>query len=516
MPPPTPLASRGGGGLDRSQHANHTPPSHPPPPQPYDIDAIKKILDGMVALANPESKGTMRGMGQDILAAFRKVHNAAQHQTGTISLANLRKVVAEEVKSAVTGAQDKRSWAAVASPGPGPSQTQATAPTKIVPARLNKEILVRGRGIPADMTKRTPQEIVQAVNLASAKKGAIAARKLPSGDTIVFFQTTATKDWHSANAGWIKEAFGQQAEENKRTFAVLLKGLWKQDLQGKTEEEFGKEIGLRTVDKVKFRIPKHQEATRATALVTLTSQEEARKVCDEGVVWKSQLLDCEPYWAALSPVQCFRCWKWGHTQHHCRSTPLCSRCGTKAHGEGGRDGEAQCPTHNKEIPLRCPVCGGRHPAWAKECPEKAKVLAKAKEAYQFRPRTYEVALTTAPKEGAPTATTPFTFTVEDESDNGYQVVGRKRMRGRPTNASAAQFQALRDPQQTRINFDPAGERPANLPASNGTEVSGARSSAQLLPLPDSATAAVPTTTAAPRLDGEDTVMDTIIVGEDEI
>jgi hypothetical protein len=90
------------------------------------------------------------------------------------------------------------------------------------------------------------------------------------------------------------------------------------------------------------------------------------------------------------------------------------------------------------------------------------------------------------------------------------------MRGRPTNASAAQFQALRDPQQTRINFDPAGERLANPPARNGTEVSGARGAAQLLPLPDPATAAVPTSTAAPRLDEDDTVMDTIIVGEDEI
>jgi hypothetical protein len=114
----------------------------------------------------------------------------------------------------------------------------------------------------------------------------------------------------------------------------------------------------------------------------------------------------------------------------------------------------------------------------------------------FRLRTYEVASTTAPKGGASAATTPFTFTIEDESDNGYQVVSRKRTRRRPTNASAAQFQALRDPQQTRINFDPAGERLANPPAST--------------------TAAVPTTTAAPRLNEEDTVMDSIVIGEDEI
>jgi hypothetical protein len=329
-----------------------------------------------------------------------------------------------------------------------------------VPARIHKEILVRGRGMPADMANRTPQEIVQAVNRASMKKGAIAARRLPSGDTIVTFQGTTTRDWHLTNSGWIKEAFGQQAEENKRTFAVLLKGLWKRDLQGLTEEAFSRETGLRTIDKVKFRVPKRQEATRATVLVALTSQEEARKACDEGVVWRAQLLDCEPYWAALNPVQCFKCWKWGHTQHYCRSTPLCPRCGTKAHGEGGKEGEAQCPTHNNEIPLRCPVCGGRHPAWSKECPEKTKVLSKAKEAYQSRPRTYEAASTAPPNTTVTTTAAPFNF-ANGEDDDGYQVINRKRMRGRPTSAAAAQHQALRDPQQTRISFEPTVVRFTN-------------------------------------------------------
>ncbi|KAL2142009.1 hypothetical protein VTI28DRAFT_1699 [Corynascus sepedonium] len=31
--------------------------------------------------------------------------------------------------------------------------------------------------------------------------------------------------------------------------------------------------------------------TRATALVTLTSQEEAKKACEEGVVWRAQMLN---------------------------------------------------------------------------------------------------------------------------------------------------------------------------------------------------------------------------------
>jgi len=37
------------------------------------------------------------------------------------------------------------------------------------------------------LARRSPQEIVQAVNRASEKKGAVAARKLPSSDIVVTF-----------------------------------------------------------------------------------------------------------------------------------------------------------------------------------------------------------------------------------------------------------------------------------------------------------------------------------------
>ena len=53
--------------------------------------------------------------------------------------------------------------------------------------------------MPADLAKRTPVEIIQAINNASTKKGAIAARKLPSGDIVVTFSDQATKEWHTKN-----------------------------------------------------------------------------------------------------------------------------------------------------------------------------------------------------------------------------------------------------------------------------------------------------------------------------
>ena len=63
-----------------------------------------------------------------------------------------------------------------------------------------------------------------------------------------------------------------------------MKGLRKGDLQGVIEEAFGAEIGLKTIDKVKFQLPTSPGLTRATILVTIESQGEACRTYGEGVV----------------------------------------------------------------------------------------------------------------------------------------------------------------------------------------------------------------------------------------
>ena len=87
-------------------------------------------------------------------------------------------------------------WATVAAATTGPTQVPVKAAP---PSRLACEVLVRGAGLSASLAKRTPQEIVQAVNTASVTKGAITARKLPSGDVVITFCTDQAKQWHLTN-----------------------------------------------------------------------------------------------------------------------------------------------------------------------------------------------------------------------------------------------------------------------------------------------------------------------------
>jgi hypothetical protein len=449
--------------------------------------AVKEHLDKLIFLVPADQKNEARSLAKGIFQAIQTTKNAAKDNTNQraegFDLAELRKVVAEEatkaattaVKTALSEAQKtlptKGTWAAMAAHSATLANSwiqQQSPPKKIIPTRQNRELLVRGADMPPNLARRTPQEIIQVVNQVSSRKDAIAARTLPSSDILVTFKDEAAKAWHAKNKDWILQAFGPQAKEAQRTVAVLIKGLRKADLQEVTEGDFADELGFKTVDKVKFRIPSLPEHTRATVLVALTDQEEARRACDNGVVWRAQLLDCEPYSAAVEPTQCYKCWQWGHTQRYCRKDPLCPRCGTASHGDGGRVGESQCPTHTG-LAYRCPTCGGQHPAWARECPKGAEARQRAKEAYQHRPRTFEPSLRQKPVasqpipspaviQPSPAPSSPAEYS-DDGEEEGFQEVRRKRGRGRPSaleNAGQSLNQSkLRFPQAAKSQPTPS-------------------------------------------------------------
>jgi hypothetical protein len=441
---------------------------------------IKELLDRLLALVPmglaDQAKGLAREIFQEIQQIKQAVKNGESRRPADNSMDQIRKVVAEEaaraaataVKEVLNEAQKKPAagptWASIASRAPAPPHQQQEPPRKVIPARQSREIIVRGSEMPPSLARRTPQEIVQAINQVSVQKGAIAARALPSGDVVVTFRDGPTRDWHQRNKRWIQEAFGEQAKEAQRTVAILIKGLRRADLQGVTEGTLSEELGFKSVDKVKIRTPTNPEYTRATVFVALTDQEEARRACDEGVVWRAQILDCEPFSPILEATQCYKCWQWGHTQRFCRKEPLCPRCGTQAHGAGGKEGESLCPTH-RGLACRCAACGGKHTAWAKECPVGAQAWQKAREAYQYRPRSFEPLPQRRPATVQPampsTPRLPATprppvqhrpsepqYYSDEENNDGFHEVRRKRGRGRPTGLE----NAAQSPTQQRLTF----------------------------------------------------------------
>lgn len=68
-------------------------------------------------------------------------------------------------------------------------------------------------------------------------------------------------------------------------------------------------------------------------------------------------LPCEPF--VQNPIQCFSCYRFGHTTKFCRNSKLCNKC---YHEE---EEEHECNL----VEVKCLNCGGRHNSNSKSCPE---------------------------------------------------------------------------------------------------------------------------------------------------
>lgn len=66
-----------------------------------------------------------------------------------------------------------------------------------------------------------------------------------------------------------------------------------------------------------------------------------------------------PY--ALRPMQCKRCWAYGHTQARCLRQTVCNYCSRKGHDR------SSCMVLDQPQQARCENCRGAHPATSKIC-----------------------------------------------------------------------------------------------------------------------------------------------------
>jgi hypothetical protein len=111
----------------------------------------------------------------------------------------------------------------------------------VVPARHVREVIIRkNNNQPAELAKRTVPEIVQSINTALKTNGAVAARRLQSGDTVVTFKDKASQ--YTRDTTWVQTAFGEGATLSSRTVTVLVKRIPADLLRGRTWDEATKAL----------------------------------------------------------------------------------------------------------------------------------------------------------------------------------------------------------------------------------------------------------------------------------
>ena len=114
-----------------------------------------------------------------------------------------------------------------------------------------------------------------------------------------------------------------------------------------------------------YNITKFSEGQRvktATIILTFlgTKLPEEIKVC-------FLLLKVSPY--IPSPLRCFKCQKYGHSQAKCRREAVCGKCGEKGHDSRNCTKESKCIN-----------CAENHPSYSRSCPKflEEKAICKVK------------------------------------------------------------------------------------------------------------------------------------------
>jgi hypothetical protein len=362
---------------------------------------------------------------------LRPTHSDASSETLREEIQELRGSIDELAKALPRAQPRNKTWAEVAGGGRRGSGG-VEAPKIVVPERRTREVVIKALGQSEDLARRTSVEVVQATNTAiGGGSKVVAARRLPSGDTILTFADKAEE--YTKDTAWVQAAFGSTAQVRPREFAVIAKGLPAQRLRAIHDlHQVVKELGKQTagINRCKIQLPRSSTGKHAVVVLHMSSVVAAQEACRRGVVFEAQCFDVEPYHAATQVRRCYKCHKFGHIARYCSNQARCGCCSGVAH-EGG---EANCPEKGEGGRKKCVNCRGDHPAWDQGCPIATKEVKRAREAYQYRPLQFEVTQGTRFEEPMPVPALPQRTPSSSQAPPQPSSQGRK---GRPTDLSKA-------------------------------------------------------------------------------
>jgi hypothetical protein len=208
----------------------------------------------------------------------------------------------------------------------------AEVPRIVVPERRTREVIIKAPGQGEDLAQRSSIQVVEAANRAIGGSSVVAARRLPSGDTILTFEGKA--DEYTKETAWVQAAFGSSAQVRPREFTVIAKGLPAQRLRAIHDpQQVVKELQKRTagINRCKVQLPKSVTGRHAVVILHMNSVVAAQEACRRGVVFEAQYFDAEPFYAATQVRRCHKCHKFGHIARYCNNQARCGCCSGVAH-----------------------------------------------------------------------------------------------------------------------------------------------------------------------------------------
>jgi hypothetical protein len=298
-------------------------------------------------------------------------------------------------------AEAAKAWRGAGAAKEGP-QGQRAGPTVLpVPARRQREVVVKPGKETIEQKNRNGKELVEQIQREGARE-VVAARRLPSGDVVVTSETRSAREEIQLETSWLK-AFGEGAKVKRHVYTVIAHGIRMAHINMGKQEAVIKEIYTQNrqlkeeVEILAVHWSKRSlklQKRFAPLLIDVAEPEQANRLVDTGLIWDYQLHDCEPFAGDCKTTQCFKCFKYGHVARACGNTARCGFCAAPGHDTN------DCLQKNNSAEHRCAVCASpeaRHKAWAPNCPERQKQVARARLAYSQRPSHFQVRDNIAPR-----------------------------------------------------------------------------------------------------------------------
>ncbi|KAF1989239.1 hypothetical protein K402DRAFT_391392 [Aulographum hederae CBS 113979] len=212
--------------------------------------------------------------------------------------------------------------------------------------------------------------------------------------------TAITHSDSAENKAWIEET-------NRRNAVTITRVGWL--------------YGIRRLE----RIRQEGAQTKGSLIIEVATEDEQSRILREGLLNGPLWLPTKKWDIGMKSTQCFKCWKWGHTQSVCNSPDeYCGRC-------AGQHSTKSCQKKDKED-LRCAACKkSGHCAWmSKNCSAHKEEWAKKKALEAELNRSTVSAHYKTPADSFPSS---------HSSQSSWTMTGTKRRKtvGRPTLLSKA-------------------------------------------------------------------------------
>jgi hypothetical protein len=356
------------------------------------LQPAERVEDSHVINAILEMKGEMEQMKLNIKEELQESREGMRIMDNKLTGLSLNSFP-------TTTASSGQTYASVAAAGPRkPGQTPIAAGIKPVPARLERELIIHT----GDKTfQKTGAQIVQLVNDQMETGRALACRQLQSGDYHLTLDSKETKVLWEHQTSWLR-VFGEKAKINAREFAIMAHGIvinqiQTQDQSVAIQKIYEQNPGLKERVKIvrvawsrrtlrKWELRGKISNDKGPLILSMASPEQANHLIDNGLIWGYQIHDCEPYSSDCQVTQCYRCYKYGHTQRMCQAASRCGRCSEIGHKE------EDCLVREDQTKWKCINCaqgGNNHTSWSHQCPVRQQKHQAARKAYQERPYRFQ-------------------------------------------------------------------------------------------------------------------------------